>query len=360
MASDPPTPAPLGRLVDLARDTSDPGRAQLLLSTAEAYRDRAPRASGQERDLFVQVATQLLARAKLDVRVMFSERVADADWAPRALVLHLALDELPVAEPIIKRSPVLDDGALIEILNASDTPHRCLVAARKGLGAPVARALIERSEPETLIALARNLEAKLDRAALAAGVAAAQGDPAALAAFVERLDLPPDVVRDAYVAAGEALRERIAALYDVDARALARAAAEAAAAAAKANYSLGSVPLDDIKAAVFGAPTPGALLRLLLSGQRAAFEEAAANALGLSLQQLRAGLAGADPKRIALLARSLGFDLRSTPMLHSELLNDGGRGWTQQAEQDARFIYTTFRPEDAVVALREQIARPPH
>ena len=121
----------MNELVALARDGSDPARAQLLLSTAAAYEREAAVAKPNERDLFVEVATQLLAKARLDVRELFAERVADADWAPRALILHLALDEAPVAEKVISRSPVLDDAALIEIIHSGQTPHRRAVAVRR-------------------------------------------------------------------------------------------------------------------------------------------------------------------------------------------------------------------------------------
>lgn len=349
----------MNELVALARDGSDPARAQLLLSTAAAYEREAAVAKPNERDLFVQVATQLLAKAKLDVRELFAERVADADWAPRALILHLALDEAPVAEKVISRSPVLDDAALIEIIHSGQTPHRCAVAARRGLSTAVARVLIDRADSAPLQSLARNLEAALDRDTLEAAVRASRNDPDALAAFVERLDLPSDIVAQAYAAAGAELRDRIVKLYDLDAAIAAREAADAAARAAlKSGYALGTPALDDIRAAVFGAPTPGALLRLLLGGQRDRFEAEAAKALGVALEALRTRARLADPRFVALLSRALGFDQRSAPMLFSELTSDGGRGWSPKADQDADFIYQTFSPADAIAALKADISAP--
>lgn len=349
----------MNALVALARDGSDPARAQLLLSTAEAYERQAASAKAGERDLFVQVATQLLAKAKLDVRELFAERVADAQWAPRALILHLALDEPPVAEKVITRSPVLDDAALIDIIHSGRTPHRCAVAARRGLSSPVARVLIGVGDSAPLMALARNLEAVLDHDTLHAAVKASKSDPDVLSAFVERLDLPSDVVAQAYAAAGAELRDRIVKLYDLDAAIAAREAADAAARAAlKSGYALGTPALDDIRAAVFGAPTPGTLLRLLLGGQRENFEAEAAKAVGVALEALRVRARAADPQFVALLSRALGFDQRSAPMLFSELTSDGGRGWSAKAEQDASLIYQTFQPADAIAALKSDLSAP--
>jgi uncharacterized protein (DUF2336 family) len=110
----------------------------------------------------------LVVEAERDIRQRLAERLADAAWAPSALINILALDEIEIARPIIARSPVLQDHDLIRLLVQATLEHQIEVARRPRLAASVVEAILARGEPAVLTALASNDSAELSPRACAA------------------------------------------------------------------------------------------------------------------------------------------------------------------------------------------------
>ena len=91
-------------LLNLARSRSPEDRQRLLLGIA-ALCESTPnaRAAPVLGDIFLA----LTAQAEREIRLVLAERLADADWAPPALINMLALDEIEIARPVITSSPFL-------------------------------------------------------------------------------------------------------------------------------------------------------------------------------------------------------------------------------------------------------------
>ncbi|MBX4158863.1 DUF2336 domain-containing protein, partial [Lactiplantibacillus plantarum] len=101
-------------------------------------------------DIFLTLAAQ----AERDIRLALAERIADAEWAPPALVNMLALDEIDIARPVIAASPLLKDADLIRLLIEATLEHQIAVARRPRLSGPVCDAIVDRGEAVTMTALA--------------------------------------------------------------------------------------------------------------------------------------------------------------------------------------------------------------
>ena len=120
-------------LLTLAKSRDPTDREQLLsrlvqiCETQEAA--RAPRAKLEIEAVFMA----LVADAERDIRARLAERLARADWAPAMLIDMLARDDIEVARPVIAASPLLDDTALIALLNEATSAHRIDVAQRPQL-----------------------------------------------------------------------------------------------------------------------------------------------------------------------------------------------------------------------------------
>lgn len=151
-------------LLSLAKSREPADRERLLMNIvslcelagtggdAEAIRAKA---------LIDDVFMTLVVEAEREVRRRLAERIAAVDWAPRALIHVLALDDIEIARPVIAASPLLEDDDLIRLLVEATLEHQIEVARRPNIAATVSDAIIDKGDPAVLAALADNVTAVL-------------------------------------------------------------------------------------------------------------------------------------------------------------------------------------------------------
>ena len=93
------------QMLTLARSRSAEDRQHLLLKVTGLCEAAAP--PPNVAPLLSDIFLTLAAQAERDIRLALAERIADAEWAPPALVNMLALDEIDIARPVIAASPLL-------------------------------------------------------------------------------------------------------------------------------------------------------------------------------------------------------------------------------------------------------------
>ena len=82
-------------------------------------------------DLFDGVLTSLVPHAELAARAELAERLSLLVNAPRGLVGQLAHeDEIAIAGPLLRRSPVIDEQVLVEIARVKGQGHLLAMAER--------------------------------------------------------------------------------------------------------------------------------------------------------------------------------------------------------------------------------------
>jgi uncharacterized protein (DUF2336 family) len=85
-------------------------------------------------DLFDSVLVDLVPHAEPAARADLAERLSVLANAPRALVGLLAReDEIAIAGPLLRRSPVIEERALIEIARAQGQAHLLALSERSTL-----------------------------------------------------------------------------------------------------------------------------------------------------------------------------------------------------------------------------------
>ena len=208
----------------LAFDIDERVRALLAAKVAHLLPGLdAPAQAEAYRHVRATLAT-LVEDAAVRVRAAIADAVKAIPAAPRELILRLAFDPAPpVCDPVIRLSPLLTEGDLLALL--ATPPHADAsraVAARPGLGATVADALVAQADSAAIHALLLNRTAAIQEATLDALVAQAGahpewheplvrrpalGKPAAralstlvagelLCILAERADLDPDLARE--------------------------------------------------------------------------------------------------------------------------------------------------------------------
>jgi uncharacterized protein (DUF2336 family) len=108
-------------------------------------------------DLFDNLLIDLVPHAELASRVDLAERFSRLNNAPRRLVSELAREnEIAVAGPVLRHSPVLDDAALVEIARLKGQGHLLAMSERPTLSAVVTDVLVERGDRDVVRRAAGN------------------------------------------------------------------------------------------------------------------------------------------------------------------------------------------------------------
>lgn len=108
-------------------------------------------------DLFDNLLIDLVPHAELASRVDLAERFSRLNNAPRRLVSELAREnEIAVAGPVLRHSPVLDDAALVEIARLKGQGHLLAISERPTLSAVITDVLVERGDRDVVRRAAGN------------------------------------------------------------------------------------------------------------------------------------------------------------------------------------------------------------
>ncbi|WP_372620844.1 DUF2336 domain-containing protein [Falsiroseomonas sp.] len=195
VAANAATPPQAGLLLTEDRDTAVRAALARRVGTlapglTASVQDRLTRITGA-------VLTRLVEDAAVEVRTALAQAVAELPDAPRELILRLARDTaMPVAEPVLKLSPLLTEEDLLALVAEPPAPFtRRMVAARPLLSEPVADAVAGSPDPPAIAALLANGSAAIREATLDRLVAGAAAEPSWQAALVRRPSLPGHVAR---------------------------------------------------------------------------------------------------------------------------------------------------------------------
>ena len=195
VAANAATPPAADRL--LASDNDEAVRTVLARRVALL----APRLTAGAQDRMARLTAGTLALlvedAALEVRAAIAAAVRDMADAPRELILRLARDAaMPVAEPVIRLSPLLTEADLLALVADPPGPGtRRAVARRPGLSEPVSDAIAGSADTPAVAALLANPSAAIREATLDALVAGASQQPSWQEALVRRSRLPASTAR---------------------------------------------------------------------------------------------------------------------------------------------------------------------
>jgi len=235
----------------------------------------------------VLAMTMALDDPSLIVRRTLAEALASAAGAPRHIVLSLAADRSEVASIVVALSPLLDDAALCEAVQAGDGAVQTAAARRAGLGPRTVYALADIGERGAVLALAGNGAVVIGGEAQRRLFERFADDAQLRRTLFLRANLIPALRVDLADAEARAVGRAESAGDPRRAAHIARERREAAfvAIARACRESERDELVDHLRQR--GLLTPALLLRALLSGERGLFETA------LSL------MSGAPPRRAA-------------------------------------------------------------
>lgn len=312
-------------------------------------------------DIFLALARD----AETRIRQTLAEQLADAAWAPRAMIDLLMMDEIDIARPVIARSPLMRDEDLLRILVDATLDHQVEVARRPHISERVADAVIDAALPAPMAALAANTTAAVSEAGLHRLVEHARRVAALRAPLSRHRALNQELAVTLYAMVGDALRTELQARFVDMGPALPEAIAAAIESAARPRSPAMTVLLtpsgdsagdrDEIdrrlvdKLRVSGDLRAGFLVRALREKQLGLFEHGLAGLSGFPIVQVRQAIQRPSPDALYLACASIGIDRAVFPTVLKELrdLTGGLPG------QDVTELMTrTLTPVEAGYAFR--------
>lgn len=318
-------PASASELLTLARNPSPDARQRLLLGVM-ALCDASPPA-GELSPVLGEIFLTLARQAEREVRRALAERLADADWAPRALVNILALDEIEIARPILLASPVLGDEDLLRVLIEASLDHQIAVARRPRLSGRVADAVIDRGAPAVLAALATNRTAEISGDGLRRLVEHSRRIAALRGPLIRHPRLTEALAREMYHWLGDALRQSIVARFEVDEQKLGAAVYDAVQGVMRpAGADYAETPEREemerrlaAKLHAAGQLRPAVVVRATREKRMSLAVHALALLGGFTVAQVRAALAAPSPEALYYACAAVGIDRAVFPGLLAEL-----------------------------------------
>lgn len=327
-ASRPADAAPrLSELLALAHDPSTEARQRLLLGVI-ALCDACP-PSGEVSPVLGEIFLTLARQAEREVRKVLSEKLAHAEWAPAALVNVLALDEIEIARPVLESSPILKDEDLLRVLVEASLEHQIAVARRPLISGRVADAVIEKAEPAVLMALTSNRTAEISSEGVRRLVEHSRRIAALRGPLTRHPLLTEPLAEQLYQWVGAALRQAIAARFNVDEEALGSAVYDAVQGVMR-NADPEPAPVDQgdrdemerrlidkMKSA--GQLRAGLLIRAVREKRLSLFVHGLAALGGFAVGQVRAALSAPTPEALYYACAAVGIDRAVFPTLVAEL-----------------------------------------
>jgi len=358
----------------LARSREPGDRERLLTGIIDLC--EAGQASGEPTHPDIQallnsIFMTLVVEAERDIRHRLAERLADADWAPSALINIMALDEIEIARPIIARSPVLQDHDLIRLLVQATLEHQIEIARRPRLAGAVVEAIISRDEPAVLTALASNETAEISPDAMGKLVDRSRDVVALRSPLARHPKLSTDLAEQLYLLVGRALRDTLMSRFHLDSSKMQAAVDEALRAAHRGDSDDDIAPVEQDedreemerslieKLDSAGQLRPGYLLRVLRESRLQLFVMALARLGKFESAQVRRAIDSGRPELLALACSAVGIDRSVFPTIleHVRQLNGGRPGGGEEGVRRAASAFGPFTPDIAGMAFRQAVGQ---
>lgn len=291
--------ADTAKSADRARAANALGRAWLQSDMDE-----------EERQAALMALTWLLDDPSPKVRLALAEAIADADNAPRSLILPLASDQPEIACHIIARSPILTDVDLVDLAARGDGVTRALIASRFIVSQPVCAAIAEIGDEAEIEALLTNPGAVIGRQSLRRLGERLGANASVRELLLSREELPADARHLLAVNVSQALSESDLVrqvIGDLRFERIRREACEATSVALASEAAPADIPglIDHLRRD--GRLTPNFLMQALCSGKVDFFASAIVNLTGLAERRVRSILADGRFHAMRALFESAGL-----------------------------------------------------
>ncbi len=189
----------------------DPQRlAKVSRGIAELFVQRAVSLQPGHIELFDHILTGIVPQTEITARAAIAERIAALVNAPPTLIGQLAReDNISVAGPVLRRSPVLEERTLVEIARAKGQDHLLAMTERATLSPGLTDVMVQRGERDVIRRAAANAGARFSAIGYSALVKRAAKDGMLTLTVGQRRDLPDRLLKELLSGSVDVLRRRL-------------------------------------------------------------------------------------------------------------------------------------------------------
>jgi uncharacterized protein (DUF2336 family) len=200
-------------LDDIIRRGDPKRRADAARRISELFLQGAASFRPNHVELFDGVLTSLVPHAELAARADLAERLSRLTNAPRELVGQLAReDEIAIAGPLLRRSPVISEQMLVEIAAAKGQGHLLAMTERPTLSSDLTDVIVRRGDRDVVRGAAGNAGAAFSTDGYSTLIKRAGQDGVLTIKIGQRDDLSAEQLKDLLSGSIDVIRRR---LFDV-------------------------------------------------------------------------------------------------------------------------------------------------
>jgi uncharacterized protein (DUF2336 family) len=197
-------------LDEIVRRGDPKRRAEVARRIAELFFQDAANLKPNHVDLFDALLIDLVPHTELLARVDLAERLSLLANAPRVLVGQLAREnEIVVAGPLLRRSPVINEDALIEIAGIKGQGHLLAMSERPALSADLTDVILRRGDRDVVRRAAGNAGAKFSEHGYSALIRRAVKDGVLTLTVGQRADLSGERLKELLEGSIDVIRRRL-------------------------------------------------------------------------------------------------------------------------------------------------------
>jgi uncharacterized protein (DUF2336 family) len=197
-------------LDEIVRGVDPKRRAKAAQRISELFLQGAANFRAEHIDLFDGILIGLIPHAEPASRADLAERLSLLANAPRGLVGQLAReDEIAIAGPLLRRSPVIDEKALVDVARMKGQGHLLAISERSMLSPALTDVIVGRGDREVVRRAAGNAGALFSRAGYSALIKRASQDGVLALAVGQREDLSDQQLKDLLAGSMDIVRRRL-------------------------------------------------------------------------------------------------------------------------------------------------------
>lgn len=204
------SPSLIPELDDIVSRGDPKRRADAMRRISELFLQGAASFRSDHVDLFDGVLTSLVPHAEIEARAELAERLSTLANAPRGLVGQLAHeDEIAIAGPLLRHSPVIDEKMLLEIASMKGQGHLLAMAERPALSADLTDVMIARGDRAVVRRAAGNAGAAFSSDGYSTLIKRAGQDGVLTIKLGQRDDLSSDQLKELLSGSIDVIRRRL-------------------------------------------------------------------------------------------------------------------------------------------------------
>lgn len=170
----------------------------------------APKLRPDHVDLFDGILIDLVPHTETAARADLAERLSVLGNAPRALVGQLAReDEILIAGPLLRRSPLIDEATLVEIARIQGQGHLLAMSERATLSPDLTDVIVRRGDRDVVRSAAGNSGAAFSPPGYSVLIKRASQDGVLTLTVGQRDDLSESHLKDILEGSSDIIRRRL-------------------------------------------------------------------------------------------------------------------------------------------------------